>query len=151
DWAVAESKGTRRSLTSLRKCPAKWYDQARNIELWFRGRPLTINRHLVVATRVNPNGWRPTTRRIQIRAWNSTSEPDSLLPFEALLDVAAAHLFGLFRNLRLHENAQAIAWAPWRRQYGMVAESHEPDPVPGDLLDRATGELRELRSDQAHT
>jgi hypothetical protein len=148
-WAVAESKGTRRSLASLRKCPANWRDQARNIELRFRGRPLTIKRHLVVATRVNPNGWRPTTRRIQIRVWNSTSQSDLVLPFEAVLDVAAAHLFGLFRNLRLHENAQAIAWAPWRRQYGVVAENSEAKPAESALLDRANSELREFRSEQA--
>ena len=33
DWAVAESKGTQRSLASLNNCPPSWANQARNIIL----------------------------------------------------------------------------------------------------------------------
>lgn len=144
DWAVAESKGTRRSLAKLPKCPLKWYNQARNIELAVNGKPLTVQRHLVVATRVNPNGERPTTRRIQIRAWNSNSAAESGLPPEAFLEVATAHLFGVFRNLRLHDNAQAIAWAPWRLNYVDPDRVRATGPDRRELVGRAQIELQEF-------
>jgi hypothetical protein len=116
EWAVVESKGTRRCMTSARECPPRWYRQARNIVVKVNGTPREAPRHVVVATRVNPQGKRERTRRVQIRAWNSTSESRELsLPAEAAADIAAAHVFGLFKNLRLWGNARAVASAPWRR------------------------------------
>jgi hypothetical protein len=72
--------------------------------------PIDIQRHLVVATRVNPNARRIRGRRIQVRAWNSKLESEIQgLPPQGAVEIAASHLFGLFRNLRLLENARAIA------------------------------------------
>ncbi len=150
DWAIAESKGTRRCLTNLRVCPRPWHRQARNIEVSVWGNQVAIPRHLVIATRVNPNAKRQVSRRIQVRAWNSADEiTSSALPLEAALDVAAAHLFGFFRNVRLLENARAIAWASMRRSGVSHAES-EPDTK--DVAEQAAladAELREFgRSDR---
>jgi hypothetical protein len=116
EWAVVESKGTRKCMTSARECPPRWYQQARNIVVKVNGMPMDVPRHVVVATRVNPQAERERTRRVQIRAWNSATESRELsLPPEAAADIAAAHVFGLFKNLRLWENARAVASAPWRR------------------------------------
>ena len=80
-----------------------------------RGKPVVIPRHIVVATRVNANGVKPKTRRMQIRAWNSQeAAPSRSVPIEIAVDIATAHLFGFLRNLRLPRNAQALAWARWR-------------------------------------
>jgi hypothetical protein len=57
---------------------------------------------------VKPNAVRQTTRRLQIRAWNSDDGQTSL-PDDAAVEIAAAHLFCLFRNLQLPQNALAIA------------------------------------------
>ena len=110
EWAIVEAKGTSRCLTSMNSCPRNWYNQARNIQVDVRGITLSVPRHIVVATRVNPNTIRGGTRRLQIRAWNSVEEQATpLLPDEAAVEIVAAHLFGLFRNLRLRENAEALA------------------------------------------
>lgn len=110
EWAVVESKGTNRSLRSLSSCPGEWYEQVRNIELRVNGNPISIPRYLVVATRVNPNAKKVKSRRIQLRAWNSVEEsPSSVLPREFAPAIAIAHMFGLFRSLRLVDNARALA------------------------------------------
>src|SRR5262249_29622037 len=67
ELAVAESKGTHQSLASRSTCPVDWYNQARNVSLTVNQSPVTIPRHLVVATRVNPNAERRQTRRLQVR------------------------------------------------------------------------------------
>jgi hypothetical protein len=111
EWAVAESKGTRRSLTGIRTCPAAWSKQAHNVVLTLDGAKLEIPRHLVIATRVNPNAKSMNARLIQIRAWNQRLESGEASPARMAIFVAAAHLFGLLRNLRLRENARAIVAA----------------------------------------
>jgi hypothetical protein len=110
EWAVAEAKGTRLCLTNMQTCPASWSKQASNIVVKAAGSTLAIPRHLVVATRVNLNAANQLTRRIQIRAWNRKNETEELrLPSELAIEVATAHLFGLFRGLGLRENARALA------------------------------------------
>ena len=111
EWAVAEAKGVADQLSGKTACPADWYNQARNAALTVNGTKVTIPRHLVIATRVNPNARRPSTRRRQIRAWNRKEElsAEHRLPPEAAVDVASAHLFGMFRALRLRENAMTLA------------------------------------------
>jgi hypothetical protein len=110
EWAIIESKGTQANLASAEKCPAGWYEQAHNVVITVDDSPIAIPRHLVVATRVNPNAARPRTRRIQLRAWNHTeNSAQSRVSRNAAVDIAAAHVFGLFRNLRLRDNARAIA------------------------------------------
>jgi hypothetical protein len=105
-WAVAESKGTQARLASIANCPTVWANQVRNVVLTVNGSNITIPRHLVIATRVNPNASNPSTRRIQLRAWNRKEDPDlpaPSLPHGAAVEIAAAHLFGLFRGLRLRQ------------------------------------------------
>ena len=71
-----------------------------------------IPRCVVIATRTNPNAFHPWTRRLQIRAWNSAQEVEQPSPASELAtEVVSAHLFGLFRNLRLQENARALAYS----------------------------------------
>lgn len=111
EWAVVEAKGTGNSLSGLPGCPSAWREQVRNIDVEFDGTPLAIARHLVVATRSNPNAQRRGARCVQVRAWNSQDAAVVRPPKTAAAEVAAAHLFGLCRNLGLRENAQAIALA----------------------------------------
>lgn len=97
-WALVESKGTRRSLTQLSTCPDFWAAQVRSARISVHAVEVTSPRHLVVATRVNPNGWTNKSRRLQTRAWNrSQQESTALLP-DAAVEIAAAHLFGLFNR-----------------------------------------------------
>jgi hypothetical protein len=72
---------------------------------------------MVIATRVNPNAVNAQTRRLQIRAWNRKEElsAEHRLPPEAAVDIASAHLFGMFRALRFRENALALALAVQKR------------------------------------
>ena len=109
-WALVEAKGTRRSLKSLRTCPASWRAQAHNATISVDSSPITVPRHLIVATRVNPNAAGDRARRLQVRAWNQNQQPEvSGLPLDAGIEIVAAHLFGLFNALGLRQNAIAIA------------------------------------------
>ena len=63
EFATAESKGTGRALTRLAQCPRDWYNQARNVRLSFLGAQVPIARHIVVATRCNPDAITPRSRR----------------------------------------------------------------------------------------
>ena len=142
DWAIAESKGTQACLTNAQSCPTPWRNQVRSVQLTRNGSVLAIPRHLVVATRVNPNAVRLSTRRLQVRAWNSTATPEGNLMPEAAVEIAAAHLFGIFRNLGLRANAQAIAWsvqmrADARRQHGQSSMKRQVD----ELAANAAAEL----------
>jgi hypothetical protein len=109
-WAAAEAKGTGEALDSALKnaCPAAWYRQVRNIAVTLRGQPLNVPRHIVAATRVNPNAKRPQTRCLQLRGWNADA-PKAEPPPQLAVEVAAAHLFGVCLNLGLWTNARAIA------------------------------------------
>jgi len=109
EFGVAEAKGTHRAIASLPSCPLPWYNQARNISLTLDGAILPVPRNLVIATRVNPNAENQKTRRLQVRAWNQADETIHAAPAELVSDVVSAHLFGLFKNLRLPDTARAIA------------------------------------------
>ena len=110
EFALAESKGTRRDLTNMNACPTDWYNQARNASLTVNGSQVSVPRNLVVATRVNPNAVYPETRRLQVRAWNKADDSTRVpVPQDMVADIVAAHLFGFFKNLRLRETARAIA------------------------------------------
>ncbi|MBO7750212.1 hypothetical protein [Burkholderia pseudomallei] len=119
EWALAEAKGTSASLSSM-ACPRPWRDQVRNAIVHAKrpkagGTNIPISRHIVVATRVNPNAKRKLTRRLQVRAWNSSVPPTPTDSGGAEIEVMAAHLYGLCRNLSLFRNADAIAAASWLR------------------------------------
>jgi hypothetical protein len=132
EWAVAEAKGVTAQLSGKNACPDRWYKQALNVTVTVNGAKVMVPRHLVIATRVNPNATRPSTRRLQIRAWNRKEEltPEYRLPPEAAIDIASAHLFGMFRALRLRENALALALSVQLR-----AEIHRGQDGPRLLLE----------------
>ena len=145
EWAIAEAKGTRAALSSKNACPTGWSSQVRNVVLALNGAVLAVPRHLVIATRVNPNASRPLTRRIQVRAWNRSHPPEHpLLDAEGAIDIVSAHLFGLFRGLGLRENALAIALAVQGRSRakGRTLIASTEDAVAA-ASDRADGELFE--------
>jgi hypothetical protein len=75
ELAVAEAKGVADQLLGKPACPRAWYKQARNVALTVNGEKVEILRHLVVATRVNPNAMKASSRRLQIRAWNRQRQP----------------------------------------------------------------------------
>lgn len=116
EFAVAESKGTHQNLESRSNCPPDWSNQARNVSLTVGNAPITIPRHLVVATRVNPNAKRLETRRLQVRAWNKAEESHESVPPDAIADIIAVQIFSLFLNLGLYETARAIALSVSGRQ-----------------------------------
>jgi hypothetical protein len=107
------------------------------------GSVVAASRHLVVATRVNPNAARRPTRRIQVRAWNRTEEQQNIPP-SGVADVAAAHLFGLFNNLRLRENARAIALSVQiRSEANNERARRRTEEQLHSTLDRAQAEWRD--------
>lgn len=143
DWAIAESKGTSMSLTKKSACPSAWANQARNALVTLSGQSLAIPRHMVVATRCNPNAVKPATRRVQVRAWNS--EIEGRAPADLMVEVATAHLFGVCRNLGLRYNAMALALATEvRRERRAIdlARGDETDSYPGDRRDTRLADIR---------
>jgi len=147
EWTVAESKGTQASLASLANCPTAWANQVRNVVITVDGANITIPRHLVVDTRVNPNATRRSTRRIQVRAWNRREDSGLAgpnLPQGFAADIAAAHLFGLFRGLQLRENALALALSVQARaeaHHGQVRDATRRET--DHIAQRCDVELRE--------
>ena len=97
EFCVAEAKGTSDQLSSQVKCKPIWRLQVQNVRATYDGKPLHIARHLVVASRVNPNAKEAATRRVQLRAWNSNvgvSDESSL----AFIPIVTMHLAGLYNN-----------------------------------------------------
>jgi hypothetical protein len=144
EWAVVESKGTRASLANMEICRATWSKQARNVALALNEVPIRIQRHLVVATRVNTNAANASTRRIQVRAWNSRDDAANELPPYAAIEIMAAQLFGIFRNLGLQENARAIAASIFELR-NRQAKRREAIQDFGSLFDVADEELHRGR------
>lgn len=81
EWGVAEAKGVAAPLSGKTAYPVDWYNQARNVTVTVNGAKVTIPRHMVIATRVNPNAVNAQTRRLQIRAWNRKEELNGLEHF----------------------------------------------------------------------
>lgn len=143
EWAIAEAKGTSFCLSNRLLCPADWRNQARNVRVELNGTPLTVQRHLVIATRINPKAVYPQTRRIQLRAWNSKDDSSrTALPIGAAVDVVAAHLFGFFRTLHLRENARALALSTQVRGIGRHGGTTNIEDLE-KAWTRAEEELRE--------
>lgn len=112
EFAVIEAKGRRQTLGNAVVCRKDWRVQVNNANLWYKGRPKPIDRRLIVATRVNPDGTGPLNRAIQIRAWNHLALSENPgQDFGPVAEVVAAHIFGLFVNLGLVQNAHAISLA----------------------------------------
>jgi len=146
EWAVAEAKGTQNCLTAAGWCPIAWSNQVRNVLIELNGSRITIPRHLVIATRVNPNAASQRARRLQVRAWNQTDSEESVLYPDGAVDIVAAHLFGLFKGLGLRENALALALSVQIRAQSRRSTLFRP-PVDdiARLSDRAEREFSERR------
>ncbi len=112
EWAVAEAKGTAKSLAMRTACEADWQAQVRNVRIDLQGSPLTPQRHIVIATRVNPSG---PDRVLRIKAWNHQEPDDSDAFAPALPEVVCAHLFGLYAGLGLSNISRQLAFAVFQR------------------------------------
>lgn len=142
--AIAESKGTNAQLETMIACDPTWYQQAHNavVTRLDTGNPVPIPRHFVIATRVNPNAKKESTRALQIRAWNSNEgERPTELPAFALLDIVGAHLTGLYRNLELDEVADVV-----RRSLFAYSRREAFSELPRPTLDERDAAQRQLRS-----
>lgn len=147
EWAVVESKGTARCLSNVNSCPRDWRNQARNLVVKVNGRRVKIPRHIVVATRSNPNAVFQKTRRLQIRAWNNADDISSgEFPTLAAIDIIASHLFGVFRNFGFRENALSLSFSVRAR-----AESSTYNKITNSLREslnqlqkRANSELYQM-------
>ncbi|MBB4637479.1 hypothetical protein [Longimicrobium terrae] len=143
-WAAAEAKGTRKTIASRRDCLPEWKNQAENVEVRFNGHVETIPRHIVTATRVNPNATRDRTRRMLVRSWNRALPESPKLDPELVVEIAAAHLFGVCSNLGLWSNAEALANGVRDRRARAAegkraAESDAPKQTPTPRADRELG------------
>jgi len=107
EFALVESKGTSSALNNMHTWPTAWARQVRNAIVTVNGSPVIIPRHLIVATRCNPNAARSRSRQIQVRAWNSYSDTTSH-DMDVLLEIASVHYAGLCRNLGLRANLRAF-------------------------------------------
>jgi hypothetical protein len=114
EFAIVESKGIKQSLQNLNSCPTGWKNQSENAIVKIDGLPTTIPRHLVVATRCNPNAKRKQARRLQIRAWNSQTNHHST-DNRILVEIVSAHYVALLRNLGLIENIRALGLSAFAR------------------------------------
>jgi hypothetical protein len=113
EYAFVESKGTARRLSNLTDALPKWVNQVNNAELEYRGRPESVARRLIVATRVNPGVLGEDGRAIVVRAWNRSdqAESDDSVRFALFL---AAHYAGLCRRLGLDDYAESMIQAGLR-------------------------------------
>ena len=152
EWAVAEAKGTRDDLSNQQVCPSEWYNQVQNVTLRVANKVRPLDRHIVIATRVNPNAKKTSTRRLQIRAWNKQNSLVENAGAQASgpLMIVAAHLFGFFRVLRLRATAVSIAFAAQRWSARAITDQ-EPDLFDEvtdsgyTFANRAAKELERLR------
>lgn len=129
-------------MKSLQTCPASWYEQVHNATISIDNSPISVPRHLVVATRINPNAVGERARRLQVRAWNQNQQPDLPgLPLDAGIELVAAHLFGLFSAVGLRHNALAIALSTQARTRNRTY--YPARDVRYRVSDAADAELRE--------
>jgi hypothetical protein len=112
EWAVAEAKGTAKSLAKRTACESDWQSQVRNVRIELQGFPLTPHRQIVIATRVNPSG---PDRVLRIKAWNHKESDTSDTFAPALPEVVCAHLFGLYSGLGLSNISRQLAFGVFQR------------------------------------
>src|SRR5579872_7205504 len=109
EWAVAEAKGTKKSLTAGTACETDWHEQARNVQISRDGSLLVPQRYIVIATRVNAGD------PLRIKAWNNeVAQNADTFPL-ALPEVVCAHLFGFYSGIGLLAIARRVASAVFRR------------------------------------
>ena len=126
EWALVEAKGTKASLVSAPSGLPSWRSQVRSVRVTVSGRAQAVQRHLVVATRVNPNGAKKRTQYIRVRAWNE-EEANVAMPLLGAVEVAAASLYGLFKAMRLPQVAVGIAVAARSRYSGTDLSQQEEE------------------------
>lgn len=138
EWAVVEAKGTSSALDKKDKCSAAWRGQANNVRFSKRDRSgapqsVTVERHVVVATRVNARFSKNAQNRcIALRAWNSTNNSQKNgLGLSGAVEIASASLFGIFKVLGYGEIAKALAASVRRRMGGEVLDTVGANPHPG--------------------
>mgnify|MGYP000225449773 CR=1 FL=1 len=147
EFALVESKGTSSCLSKMQRCRSAWTKQARNGIVRLNGSVERISRHLVVATRCNPNGVRERSRRIQVRAWNSRSNDSTSAADQAtLLEVLSAHYFGLCRNLGLHSNLRSLRLAILLRKKS-ISKLRDKSAQLRDELAQLRDELAQLQKE----
>lgn len=148
ELAIAESKGTSAALEPMQQCDPVWYEQAHNavVKRIDLDRPVPIPRHMVIATRVNPNAKRDETRALQIRAWNSNKQEDEApIPREAMIDIVGAHLYGMFRNLDMFQSAIAIVDSVQATAPPRPGRPQRTPKERRETADRARDEVTSLR------
>lgn len=109
--AYFEAKGTVNALQNCVLCPTHWHQQVRSAQLYNNGVYVPASQNVVVATRLRPDAVYPSTRRIQVRAWNN-NDPELLAPFDLVSEVVRVHYVGVCLRLGLERTAQALAMAP---------------------------------------
>lgn len=145
-WAAVEAKGTDEALHTEGKdrCPRPWRRQAWNLIVTLHGARIPVPRHVIAATRVNPNAKKAATRCLHVRGWNSAHRQPPEPPPQLAVEIAAAHLFGLCLSLGLVENAAALAaGVEARGRTASEAAERRPrrDDTPAALAASADEEL----------
>jgi hypothetical protein len=107
-----EAKGANKSLAAGTTCEPDWHNQVRNIAISLNDVSLTPQRHIVIATRVNPKG---PDRKLRIKAWNNEGPQDSTAFARILPEVVCAHLFGFYAGIGLPAISRGLARSVYRR------------------------------------
>ena len=140
--AFAEAKGWKWALQNRHVCPASWRNQARNAVFELSGNQVTPAQNIVVATRITPDGKRMNTRRVQVRAWNSSAQATHI-PMSAAREILLLHYAGICMKLGMRNTAKLLAHAPMRaRQQEMERQGSRQSNASyfNELLDMAGSE-----------
>jgi hypothetical protein len=113
--AFAEAKGCKQALQHWSDCPQKWRDQSHNAVFELQGVSVVPAQNIVVATRIQPNGIRLTTRKVQVRAWNN-SDQATTIPTSAARELMLLHYAGVCMKLGMRNTAILLAHAPGRER-----------------------------------
>jgi len=131
--SFVESKGSRQSLESPNITPNAWKYQSRNAEFYFNNTLYPTTQNLVVATRVNPFAKRALTRRVYVRAWNS-SKPEKHVPFEAIREVLSFHYIGICKRIGLRANANLLAMAAFLKDHPFYFDQDKSNELKDEYL-----------------
>jgi len=144
--AFAEAKGRTWSLQNCHTCPNDWQSQSRNAIFRLSGNVIVPAQNMVVATRIQPRGVRTGTRKLQVRAWNNSTQPTPI-PTAAAREILLLHYAGICAKLGMRNTAKLLAHAPLRaRQQQMERQGSRQSSGRGfgELLDMARSERAEI-------
>ena len=141
EYAFVESKGTDYSIATWRVPRIEWSDQVRNAELLFQQRVVPVGRHLVVATRVNPEALQPSTRKVVVRLWNTDegTQLDGGSMFAAFL---AIHYAAMCRRLGYQQLEELMTSAA--QEISRSANDSPPSRQGDNSLQDRERRMREL-------